>query len=356
MASSAPYRLVQAMVVAEHTATKKANSLEVFCVPPSERDAFHAFLKKEDEDLAALMKSGGFTKLGSRRRLDKAAKAFGNKDVGWRLVPMRSNTVVFFCGPHMVHHGKKSTGFRTVQYLQILPSPLYEELPEDWDAEKDAAQIAGYSGKSLNTAVESAFSDFYSGDYGWNKKTIPEEHWKVFAGPKNTSSQDSAFITRLHNKGFIVLHNALPRQLVIKLSYTIKNIVRTVLFKLDRKGLTPEILHYVGGLSDNKLAKRLNEPRLKRARYFKTNTIDCYRGYEDKRELTCLQGVQGITLSSQMVDITAHPVFAEVCIALAPKLNRLFRRQVYFGKERCSLRSSGALGLGPHIDDPFLGV
>lgn len=102
----------------------------------------------------------------------------------------------------------------------------------------------------------------------------------------------------------------------------------------------------------------VNHPLLKDARYFKRNDTALYCGMgspeEQATRMKCLQGVQGLTLSSQMLDVYSHPYFAKVLVVLHPVLKEVLQCPLlYFHKERCSLRSVGSTELPPHIDEPI---
>jgi hypothetical protein len=121
--------------------------------------------------------------------------------------------------------------------------------------------------------------------------------------------------------------------------------------------MCPELRTIVLGWSADEFAQHLNEPVMKKAKYFKRGTVDLYCGYElsedESRRMCNLQGVSGVTLSSQMVDAYSVPHFA-YCLA---QLHRHLKRslgvsQLYFGKERCSLRSYMSAPLETHIDEP----
>ena len=365
-------RVIQAMFVAKYKGPPdgKPNALEVFNIPDSEHDLFMNWLATANTPMHTKLLTRGFVKLGNRKALDALAQAYRmeNTDsrVGWCQVPMQSNSVVLWRGVHRVTGAKRKADegcYRTVLYLRLTTDPTLEVLPESVEHEAFGAE---HQGKSVNKSIEKALCAYHlqnDDTYGWNKETIPQEHHNKFAltpeSPQEATTPATAnsMLHELKENGFAVLVDVVTPEMASVLHETIVETVRTVLFRVPRTGMSANVREQALQCSSQKLAKRINAPPLKKARYFKTNSNDLYCGYdvpeEESRRMKNLQGVQGLTLSSQMVDVYAVPHFAEVLCAMHSKLKKALSTPVlYFDKERCSLRSYGSAPLEAHIDEP----
>ena len=163
----------------------------------------------------------------------------------------------------------------------------------------------------------------------------------------------------MKQNGFAVLHNVLPPEMAETLHETIVELARTALFRIPRIGMDEDLRHKVlTNMSVDEFAKNINHDNLKDARYFIRNKTGLYCGTgtpeERNKRMRNLQGVQGLTLSSQMLDVYSHPYFATVLATLHASLkNALECKVLYFSKERCSLRSYKSAALETHIDEPI---
>lgn len=353
--------ICQAILVSKYEGNGISHALETFRIPLKERDDFKLWLKNNNSEFLQLLQSSGFVSLGTKGKLTKIANAYKKKNpksnIGWLTVQMKSNSIIFFKGIHRVQNGKGKKdrdSFRSVMYMNLLRSPCTKHLPKSWDTE-DTTWMQ--NGKSFNHAIEIAYKNYYAKknlDYGWNKTTISDEHEHMFAGSPNLKpAKINSTLQELDDMGYVVFESVLDSKMADKLHYEIVDIIRTVLFKIERRGMNKEIQRLALQLSDDEFAKQINEPKFKKARYFEHNTKNMYCGYDmSDAKMKNLQGVQGYTLTSQMVDIQSHPLFAKVLIQLHPLLEEKLGYPVYFGKERCSLRSFGAANLDSHIDKP----
>ena len=220
-------------------------------------------------------------------------------------------------------------------------------------------------GKSPNRSIELAVRDYYlksEGErYVWNQETIPSTEQNKFSlhpeDPQpvldiSTISQEQSVVHELKQNGFAVLHNVLPPEIAETLHETIVELARTALFRIPRIGMDEDLRHNVlTNMSVKKFAKNINHDTLKNARYFIRNQTGLYCGTgtpeEREKRMRNLQGVQGLTLSSQMLDVYSHPYFATVLATLHASLkNALKCKVLYFSKERCSLHSYGSAGFG----------
>ena len=366
-------RVIQAIFVAKYKGPPdgKPNALEVFNIPDSEHDSFMDWVRTTNPPMHTKLLTRGFVKLGNRKELEVIAHAYRmeNTDsrVGWCQVPMQSNSVVLWRGVHRVTGAKRKKDkgcYRTVLYLRLTTDPPLEELPESVKYEVLGAE---QQGKVINNSIETALCAHYlqnDDTYGWNKVTIPQEQHNKFAitpeTPQDvatTQETSNSVLRELAENGFAVLVDVVAPEMASALHYTIVETVRTVLFRVPRAGMSANVRKQALQCSSRQLAKQINTPLLKKARYFKTNSNDLYCGYdvpeEESQRMKNLQGVQGMTLSSQMVDVYAVPHFAEVLCAMHSKLKEALGTPVlYFGKERCSLRSFGSAPLEAHIDEP----
>ena len=221
----------------------------------------------------------------------------------------------------------------------------------------------------VNTSIEKALSAHcLDKGYGWNKEMIPQAYHNMFAvtseSPQEATKDTTTNPVRLRvlhelkENGFSVLNDIVEPDMASALNETIVEIVRTVLFRASRVGMSASVREQALQCSSQELARKINAEPLKRARYFKRNIQDLYCEYdvseEQSRRMKNLQGVQGLTLSSQMVDVYAHPHFAEVLAAMHLKLKMaLGMPLLYFDKERCSLRGPGSAPLEAHHDEPI---
>lgn len=349
----------------------KPNALEVFNIPCSEHDSFMNWLATTNPPMHTKLLTRGFVKLGNRKTLNTLAQDYrkNNPDsrVGWCKVAMQSNSVVLWRGAHRVTGAKRKKdegSYRTVLYLRLMAEPPLKELPE---SAKDEMLCAEHQGKNVNKSIEKALCAYYlqnGYEYGWNKVTIPQEHHHKFAltpeSPQDvetTQETSNSVLRELAENSFAVLTDVVASDMASTLHEIIVETVRTVLFRVPRTGMSTSVQEQALQCSSRKLAKRINAPPLKKARYFKTNSNDLYCGYdvpeEESRRMKNLQGVQGLTLSSQMVDVYSVPYFAKVLCAMHSKLKKALGTPVlYFDKERCSLRSYGSAPLEAHIDEP----
>lgn len=366
-------RLLQGMLVAHYEGNGISNALEVFGIPESEHDSFFKWLKTTDNKMFQLLKhTKGFVKLGNRKTLSTLAEHYkaidSSTQIGWNTVPMQSNSIVLWVGPHRVQHAKRKhdqNSYRSVLYLNLQDRPPQEELPESLHSERFTNHTQG---KQVNSSLEHALCSLYQQQqkpYGWNKDTIPERYHKWFASSNSlpvvhpTSKQKTnLYMDHLRQKGFVVIPNVLAEHDAQELHRVITECARTLLFRVPRVGMCSTLQQDVLSWSLHRFASQLNSRPLKKARYFKRNTPDVFCGYDksdtDSRKMCNLQGVQGITLSSQMIDIYSHPFFAYCLIQIYPVLKTIFNNKTfYFGKERCSLRSYGSAPLETHIDEPI---
>ena len=129
-------RLVQGMYVSHYCGKGKSNALEVFSLPRSEHVMFFTWLSfTHNEVYHSITTSDGFTALGTRNKLDAIAQEYKvnvnpDSNVGWKTVPMVSNSVVLWTGPHRVTHSKykgDKGSYRTVLYLHLQKQPPCEE-------------------------------------------------------------------------------------------------------------------------------------------------------------------------------------------------------------------------------------
>lgn len=380
-------RLLQGMLVAHYQGTGKSNALEVFCIPETEHDSFFKWLKEYDATMFRKMKhTSGFVPLGNRKTLTTLTTQYRlshtQTNVGWKTVPMQPNSVVFWVGPHRVRHARGKTdtdSYRSVLYLNIQDTPLCDELPS---TPYDECFANHTQGKQVNRSLETALKDYmakYGQLYGWNKQTIPSAFHNLFEAPfgetnhtkRDQQHEDTPIadpctehphLMHLRENGYVVIPNALPACTALQLHTVITECVRTVLFRIPRKGMSVDVQTGVLEWSTETFAKRLNTIELNKARYFKRHSTELFCAYtkdekdetaDDSRKRIPLQGVQGITLSSQMLDIYSHPFFAQCLIQIHPLVQRaLGTRTFYFGKERCSIRSHGSASLETHIDTP----
>jgi len=367
-------RFLQGMLVAHYRGNGKSNALEVFRIPESEHNSFFKWLKVFDTKMFHNMKTTyGFVKLGNRKVLTQLSTEYLKVNplttIGWHTVPMQSNSIVLWVGPHRVHHAKSKKdidNYRSVLYLNIQNTPPQDELPETSTEECFRNHTQG---KQINHSLELVLKHFCEQQnkmYGWNKQTIPKQYHSLFSSSadktenkiktQNTHTATTQYMQQLRDNGFVVIPNVLPDEDALQLHHTITECARTILFRVPRKGMCSELQKKVLQWSSHTFASQLNEPILKKARYFKNNTPDVFCGYDkndaESRKMCNLQGVQGITLSSQMIDIYSHPFFAQCLIQIHPILQQaLGTTAFYFGKERCSLRSYGSAPLEAHIDE-----
>ena len=371
-----PNRFVQGMVIGKYKGPddKKANALEVFNIPDTEHDEFLAWLSTAYKALHNTLHRSGFVSVGTRSTLQKVADAYKQHQpttrIGWVTVPMESNTVVLWRGIHRVTKAtrKKDEGcYRTCLYLCLSTQTSVVELPDSVDEEN----VESFQqGKSPNRSIEPAVRDYSTANgqpFGWNKQTIPtEDHSKFSLNPTNpqpvddpATFSDHSVVEALKENGFVVLPNALPDGMADTLHHTIVELVRTMMFRIPRVGMDDTLRQNVlTKMSTRRFAKKVNHELLKEARYFKRNDTAMYCGdgsrYDRAKRMKCLQGVQGLTLSSQMVDVYSHPYFATVLATLHPTLKKALEAPLlYYSKERCSLRSFGSAELAPHIDEPI---
>lgn len=354
-------RFLQALIVFKYKGNGKAHALQIFRIPLEERNDFKLWLEKHNTEFLQLLQTSGFISLGTKGKLTKIEKAYkkdkpGSK-IGWLTVPMKSNSIILWKGIHRVQNGKgkkDKDSFRSVMYMNLLRSPCIEHLPKSWETEDKTWM---QNGKSFNHAIEIAYQNYYAKknlNYGWNKTTISDKYEHMFAGSPNLKpAKMNLTLQELDDMGYVMFENVLDSKMADKLHYKIVDIIRTVLFKIERQGMNEDVRKTALQLSNDEFTKQINEPKFKKARYFKRNTTNMYCGFDiPDAKMKNLQGVQGYTLKSQMIDIQSHPLFAKVLIQLHPLLEDKLGYPVYFGKERCSLRSFGAANLDSHIDEP----
>lgn len=359
-----PQRFVQAMLVTGKSGDETAHRLDVFRVPSAERQTFFAWVQKKHPGLMCRFQSKGFTKIGThgylRRVADEFRRLYPETNVGWVVCPMKPGSVVFWTGPHRVTAArarKHCTAVRTVLYLQLLLEPSAVALP---DVTSERYLDSSVGGKAVNRALEPAYARYVQQHrnqaHGWNNVTIPTEHHHCFVGNVR-QDKPMAFLQRLRDHGMLTLDEAVSDHTAATLHATIVDIARTVYFDMPRRGMSADIRREALTLDDMSFGQQINATRFKRARYCRRNSTDLYCGYEtaDSQRMRCLMGVQGLTLSSQMLDVFAHPVFARTLIEAHPRLKQFIGlKHLYLGKERCSLRGPGAAELPPHTDDCFV--
>ena len=272
-------RLVQGMLVAKYKgngkANGKANALEVFRIPESEHSIFFPWLEHTHPITYCMFKSVGFVSLGSKKTLQTIAddyrKTNSNTRVGWCTVPMQSNSLVLWVGPHRVHHAqnKKDTGcFRTTLYLSLLAQPPCSTLPLSSNEEIfDTHQ----QGKTVNQSLEEALCEYLASNgnvYGWNQRTIPEEFHNMFAETphcvQSTGERCSTTtVDILREHGFVVIPNIMPNATADALHASIVQTTRDVMFNIPREGMCDRLKATVAELDGDEFASCLNEPPLK---------------------------------------------------------------------------------------------
>jgi hypothetical protein len=241
-------------------------------------------------------------------------------------------------------------------YLNLRLSPPAPALP---DAASESYRDSNVGGKAVNAALEPAYADYvkrHRGQlHGWNTTTIPREHRSCFVGTRSVP-EPTAFIRRLRDQGMLTLDSAVSDGTLAAVHAAIVDVARTAYFEMPRRGMSAAIRQDVMQKSDEAFALVLNAPRLKKSRYCGMNSTDLYCAYDaaNDRRMKCLMGVQGLTLSSQMLDVFSHPTFARALVEAHPRLKAFCGMEhIYYGRERCSLRAPGATELPPHTDDPF---
>lgn len=159
-----PKRVVQAMLIGKYNGAqddKSPNSLEIFTIPDDEHTEFDPWLNVNNSDLYQKLHQSGFTSLGTRKALAKVAEAYKKTHnprsrVGWRTVPMFSNSVVLWRGIHRVTNAKRTKDkgcYRTCLYISISEEPPVVELPKTATNENfESSQ----QGKSPNRSIELA--------------------------------------------------------------------------------------------------------------------------------------------------------------------------------------------------------
>lgn len=385
-------RIVQGMLVAQFHGHSDANTLQVFNIPDDDMDEFLDWLDIEHDETADLLRhADGYTPLGSRQKLAQIAaeyKAAGHPDttIGWSTVPMKSNTIVLWRGPHCVTKAdpkRHVSNFRSALYLQLQTRAPHKRLPVSQHDETFAPMEPDACATHIDLD-RAAAERLHPLPYGWNERTIPPNVQHMFskrpggswaprtpAGParkrkctEHNAPDDSLpgkctpELRALRTKGYVVLENVLPDTTADALHRTIADCVRGMLFDVPRRGMCPALQHEVLGWSLDEFVSRVNEPRLKKARYYKSDSLDLFCGYDadvsKARRMTNLQSVHGFRLNTQMIDVYAHPFFAHCLASVHERLRRaLSVRRLYFGKERCSLRSCGSRELAPHVDEPI---
>jgi hypothetical protein len=390
-----PSRIVQGMIVANYTGQKGANTLHVFNIPDTEHDTFMGWLDLEHDKLADdLRHADGFTPLGTRSQLSKVAAQYRREqnnrtEVGWRVVPMRSNSIVLWRGPHCVLGATANSdrgGYRTALYLNLLASPPQKLLPRSPCEEHFSSSSPPPAGESQEpTAIDDAVAKWLDPiPYGWNAMTIPANHQHMFAAraqhhlpahqplPPQSSPQRGIWVNKrpskelkhLNEHGYVVIENALPDNRAEVLNSVILGCCRGVLMDIPRKGMCARLQKEVARWSHEEFATRVNEPKLKKARYFKHNSTDLFCGYNNTisdqthahhtSHMKNLQSAAGFRLNTQMIDVHAHPYFADCLASVHSRLQDVLGiPRLYFGKERCSLRSHGSRELPPHVDEPI---
>lgn len=350
-------RIVQGMLIANYVGDGAAHSIQMFRIPASERVAFRTFLAEKEPALLSALGCHKFVKLRSKRQMARVAEAFRElrpkTRVGWVTVPMRANSIVLWTGAHRVQGAKRKKdkeSYRSVLYLRLQRKP--SPLPQTWSPNSTRSDIQG---KSINHAIEDAYGSWIVAkgqSYGWSQKTIPAGT-PGFYQSANVKERDPDAWNRLMEDGYLVMNDVLTPSTATKLHGAITDILRTILFEIPRQGMSQSVRKYVRDLPPGQFEKIVNEPRLKKARYFKHRSTALWCDYdaEDNRRMRALQGVPGYTLSSQMIDIQEAPAFSCALAEAHPAICRVLGT-VYFGKERCSLRSFGAAHLETHIDEP----
>lgn len=353
-------RFVQAMIIAryDYRGSKvriKPHSLEVFRIPEREKASFRTWLKENEPDLLKDLIRTGFTKVGSKSRLARIAQAYRRTHrasrIEWVTVPMVSNSLILWTGIHRVHGCPTRSAVRSVLYVKLQREPM--DLPNAWVPTDSNA----LKGKAFNHAMENAYGKYVNsqgGAFGWSKQTIRGvPGFKI--QPSDTKDWNPVYLRKLQRNGFIVIKNLVNPNTAKLLHYRICTILRTVLFRVRRKGMNKEIRNQALDMSLDKFAIKINEPAFKRARYCKHKSMDLWTGYDNEtdagsRRMRMLQGVPGYTKSSQMIDVRQDPTFAVVLTEAHAKIEAIVGT-CFFGLERCSLRGPLAGELPPHTDD-----
>ena len=362
-----PYPILQAMLVARHE--DDGGVLEVFSVPRAVQPHFYDWLGEHEPNMYKLLSSTGFQMLGSKSKLSKIAEEYhifcrsqiteeietgcGLKrdrkndnylyqNVGWEKVPLKTNSVVMWVGPHMVNKCTHKNGKRSVQYLSLLSEPPLYSLPDSVYDEKLGPST--WQGKipSLHHELHYIQQDDLH-DYGHNKSTVIPEDRRFFCG--TPGDETTPFLTdvqdHINQHGWVVIEEVLPTSDIVKVEQNILDSLRRYLFVDRPNGDKDKLMRYFS-LSNDELYERLYS-EINDERYFQSKSRNIHFGKNR-------QGVDGVTKQSGMYNL--YGMNTSFLPAVGRKIESALGRRVYFGKERGCIRGYMSDILPPHIDSP----
>lgn len=407
-------RDVQGFIVARYAGDntrarrRPPNTLCVFAIPRSERNAFATWLAKDLDEASLeamsparrklegatgakrqlferLCAPPGFTRHASRAVLQRIAEAYRtdvnpSTRVGWREVPMVTGSVVLFRGVHMVtgDEGDEACA-RTVLYLNLRMGTDRTALPKDLDTEIATEGLSDPTQNNAQPEVEVALARHRQARglaYGFNAASLAAAGVPsgLFVRDDTTppdrepAAEPTPAMHRLQEEGYVVLPGLLDEAQATNLHRGIVGVTREVTCVIPREGQSAEARAYGQGLSDEALVQQLyTDPRwetMRRyghgstAQYAHDDTpdmTDAERARQAKRRKVA-QGVKGITKQSGMVPSYKLLAYALALAAVHAELREaLGWRALFYGSERCSVRGPGSAPLPPHQDETVVG-